>query len=60
MADELKTRIELEALITEREGMLALNKERESHGYALGYGEAAFLKLANEMRKLKDCLEPEG
>lgn len=46
MEKEMKIRIELEALICEREGMIVLNKEREFQGYALAYNEEAFLVLA--------------
>ena len=42
----------LEALITEREGMLAENVQRLDHGYNLAYGEEAFQKLADQMREL--------
>ena len=47
--------IELQALITEREAMLALNIERENHGYSLAYGEEAFQELADKIRALKNA-----
>lgn len=37
---------------SEVEGMKAKNKERESQGYSLAYGEEAFQEKANEMRSI--------
>lgn len=37
---------------SEVEGMKAKNKERESQGYSLAYGEEAFNEKANEMRNI--------
>jgi hypothetical protein len=39
-------------LISQREGMIIFNKERESHGYAPGYDEAAFLANADQFVNL--------
>ena len=47
---ELELRIKLEALISERYGMLASNQARADHGYAQAYGEEAFRGNAEEMR----------
>lgn len=47
-----KTRIELEALITEREGMIAENKHREGLGQSMAYGDSAFNALAEQIREL--------
>lgn len=45
--------IELQALMSEREGMIVANQERESQGLAYAYGEDAFLANADAMRVLK-------
>jgi hypothetical protein len=45
--------IELQALICEREAMLALNADRDRRGLAQAYDETAFYTLADAMRKLK-------
>ena len=42
----------LEALITEREGMLAENTHRLDCGHSIAYGDEAFNKLANKMKNL--------
>jgi hypothetical protein len=39
------------------EGMIALNKERESNGYAMAYDDAAFFEEAANLERLAhDCL----
>jgi len=45
--------IELQALICEREGMIALNMDRERRGNAMAYTDDAFFQLADKMRQLK-------
>lgn len=50
----MEKRIELEALITEREGMIAENKVRESLGHSLAYTYDCFSVLASQMRELKE------
>ena len=50
--EEIDKRIKLEALISEREAMIAANKERENQGYALAYAEEYFQYNANNMREL--------
>ena len=50
--NELNRRIELEALITERDGMIALNMQRESLGQSMAYGDDAFLDVAAKMMAL--------
>lgn len=45
-------RIELEALITEREGMIAENMGRESRGEAMAYCDNDFQRVADDMRAL--------
>lgn len=49
---ELDTRLQMEALISEREGMIAENKQREYLGQAMAYVEDSFLmnsKLLNDL-----------
>ncbi len=48
----MRKRIELEALITEREAYIAENKQREMLGYSLAYGPECFFELAEKMREL--------
>jgi hypothetical protein len=48
----LQSLCDLCALGSEVEGMKAKNKERESQGYSLAYGEEAFNEKANEMRSI--------
>ena len=43
---------QIEALITEREGMIAENKKREMLGESLPYNENDFFNLANTMFEL--------
>jgi len=54
MDDEMlfRRRAALEALITDREGMMVMNAERVRNGNAPAYGEEAFFNLANQMRGL--------
>jgi hypothetical protein len=51
MVNEL---IEMQALICEREGMVAENAHRQHAGYSPAYCEYSFLILAEKMRALKD------
>ena len=48
----LDLRLRMEALITERAGYEALNKEREHRGEALAYGEQAFVDLGRQFSHL--------
>lgn len=48
----MKTRIELEVLITEREGMLAENTHRLDCGHSIAYTDHAFQELADRIRSL--------
>ncbi len=52
----LEIRINLEELITRREGFIALNTERLRNGYAPGYSDTAFGSLETEMRILREQL----
>ena len=49
---ELEIRIQLEALITEREGMIAENQICKITDDYYPYDEDEFLKLANKIREL--------
>ena len=46
--------VELEALITEREGMIAENKQREILGQSMAYNDQIFMELAERIRQLED------
>lgn len=48
----LRIRIELEALISERDGMLAENSLRSVNGERLKYGEGNFFSNAEKIRSL--------
>jgi len=48
---ELDRRIELEALITEREAMIAFNTSSPDNS---NYGADLFFEIADKMRKLKE------
>ena len=52
-ADNLLVRIELEALISEREGMTALNMPRAAVGMSMAYSDLDFTINADAMRKLR-------
>ena len=49
----MKRQIELEALITEREGMLAENIHRLDCGHSIAYGNDAFVELAERIRAIQ-------
>lgn len=46
-------KLQIEILITEREAMIAENKQRELQGKALAYDEQAFLALQNRFYDLQ-------
>lgn len=48
----LNIRLQMEVLITEREGMIALNKHRDMQGYSQAYGEDAFLRVQEAFQHL--------
>jgi hypothetical protein len=56
MNSELYARFRLEELITQREGMIAENKQREAIGNSMAYSEDSFLILAAQIRELADKL----
>ena len=53
MNDDTAYRIDLEALVTEREGMIAENKQREILGHSMAYGEEAFDSLRLRIARLR-------
>lgn len=53
MVNVTDVEIELQALITEREGMIAENQQREHLGNSMAYDDDSFLTIANKMRKLR-------
>lgn len=52
MDEDLKRRIELEALISEREGMVAENLARSMLGERMAYFNDDFFRNAQEIREL--------
>lgn len=52
----LEFRFELEELITEREGMIALNSERIIHGFTPGYDDTDFFNVQNRMKTIRESL----
>lgn len=44
--------VELQKLITEREGMIAENKQREHLGQSMAYWEDSFMQQADKFDKL--------
>ena len=49
---ELNIRLQMEALITEREGMIAENKQREHLGQSMAHGEDKFISIAGQFTYL--------
>jgi len=58
----MNIKIELESLITEREGMLAENTFRSNLGQGIAYGDKAFQELADRIRALapNQALKPDA
>lgn len=56
---ELFYRARIESLVTEREGMIAENKQREHRGESMAYPEQEFMRIAHELRQITDCLQSE-
>ena len=48
----LEYRLQMESLICEREGMIALNKEREHRNEALAYPEREFINLGYKFKDI--------
>lgn len=56
----MNKRILLEALITEREGMTAENRQRKHLGQSMAYGDEDFDALAEKMRALIEDVPEEN
>jgi len=54
---DITIKIILESLITEREGMIAENMQRESAGHSMAYTDSEFTKLSGEIYELLDEVE---
>ena len=52
MDKSLDIRLQMEALITEREGMIALNYLRDKRGESQAYSEEAFQGLITQFNQL--------
>ncbi len=52
----LEIRINLEELITRREGFVVLTAERLHNVFRSGHSDTAFIELENEMRALREQL----
>lgn len=53
---DLNRRIQLEALITEREAMIAENEFRKEVNQSQAYSEDCFLILAEKIKKLLEAM----
>jgi len=51
--ETLKYELEMQELITMREGFIAENKNREMNGQALAYGEQVFTDLSERFANLQ-------
>lgn len=56
----LAIKLEMQALISEREGMLALNAYRERRGEAQGYDDGCFYENGEAFTKLAQKLEKQS
>ncbi len=52
MSAEHYDRIRIEEIVTEREAMIAENKQREFQDQAMAYNEADFQQLSNRLHDL--------
>ena len=52
----LSRRLLMEVLITEREGMIALNQQRLITGQSMAYDDVAFAKVQDAMQHLVNVL----
>jgi hypothetical protein len=57
---ELNVRLQMEALISEREGMIAENKQREYMNESMAYSKGAFENNARELTFLLEELRKYG
>jgi len=53
MESENWERLQIEILVTQREAMIAENKQREFEGHAMAYIENDFFNLENKFHELK-------
>ena len=53
MTSEMWDRYTLEAIITEREAMIAENESRKARGHSPAYGEDAFMSICHRIIELK-------
>jgi hypothetical protein len=53
MTSENYEKVQIEILITQREAMVAENKQREFEGHAMAYTEREFFSLENAFHELK-------
>ena len=56
----LKIKIQVEEIITEREGMIAENKQREFTDMGMAYGEEQFNKIRNRLNERLEFLQKYG
>ena len=56
----LNVRIQMEMLITEREGMIAENQQRIHQGESMAYWEDSFLILNRQFTELWETLKKSG
>lgn len=57
---ELNYRARIESLITEREGMIAENKQREQLGHSMAYPESEFMRIVREFEQIQLDLRSEN
>jgi hypothetical protein len=55
-ANILEIRLQMEALICEREGMIAENAQRQMGDYTIAYGPGVFFDLAKQLEELRKTL----
>lgn len=55
--DRLAIELEMQALISERQGYITCNQERVSNGNSVGYDELTFDELASQFRALAEKLQ---
>jgi hypothetical protein len=58
--DEMMVRVQLETIITEREGMVAENLSRVHGGLSIAYPESAFQPLLAELNRLQTRIAESG
>jgi hypothetical protein len=58
--EELIVRTKIEQIVTEREGMIALNKWREMRGESLAYNELAFQEVCQSFAEVEELIRNFG